>query len=139
AILWNDQRTGPQCEAIERAAGGRRALVELVGNAALPGFTLPKLLWIREHEPEVFARAQTLLLPKDYIRFRLTGDLATDVGDAAGTLLLDVDERRWSERMVGLMDLDAGLLPRIVESAEVAALLSGWAADQLGLAAGIPV
>src|SRR5690606_37583579 len=110
-----------------------------VGNAALPGFTLPKLLWLREHEPEVFARARMLLLPKDYIRFRLTGDLATDVGDAAGTLLLDVDARRWSERVLGLVDLDAALLPRIVESAEVAAPLSAWAAEQLGLGAGIPV
>src|SRR5690606_19597634 len=139
AILWNDQRTAAQCEAIERAAGGRRALVELVGNAALPGFTLPKLLWLREHEPEVFARARMLLLPKDYIRFRLTGDLATDVGDAAGTLLLDVDGRRWSERMLGLVDLDPALLPRIAESAQVVAPLSAWAAGELGLPEGVPV
>jgi xylulokinase len=139
AILWNDQRTAAQCEAIERAAGGRRALVQFVGNAALPGFTLPKLLWIREHEPDVFARARSLLLPKDYIRFRLTGELATDVGDAAGTLLLDVDRRRWSERMLGLVDLGAALLPRIVESAEVVAPLSAWAAAELGLTPGIPV
>src|SRR5690606_32326781 len=124
AILWNDQRTGAQCEAIEQAAGGRRALVELAGHAALPGLTLPKRLWIREREPDLFARAAALLLPKDYIRFRLTGELATDVGDAAGTLLLDVDHRRWSERMLELVDLDPALLPRIVESAEVVAPLS---------------
>ncbi len=139
AILWNDQRTASQCEAIERAAGGRRALVELVGNAALPGFTLPKLVWIRENEPEVWRQTTAVLLPKDYIRFRLTGDLATDAGDASGLLLLDVDRRRYSDRALALFDIDAGLLPRVVESAAVTGHLSEWAASQTGLREGRPV
>ncbi len=139
AILWNDQRTASQCEAIERAAGGRRALVELVGNAALPGFTLPKLLWIRENEPEVWRQTAAVLLPKDYIRFRLTGDLATDAGDASGLLLLDVDRRRYSDRALALFGIDAALLPRVVESAAVTGHLSEWAASQTGLREGRPV
>ncbi len=139
AILWNDQRTGAECDAIERATGGRRALVEMVGNAALPGFTLPKLLWVRQHEPEVWRKTAAVLLPKDYIRFRLTGERATDVGDASGLLLLDVDGRRYSERALTLFQIDPALLPRLVESGAVAGRVSEWAAGQTGLRAGTPV
>lgn len=139
AILWNDQRTGEQCEEIERLVGGRRRLVERVGNAALTGFTLPKLLWVRHHEPDVFARVAVLMLPKDYVRFRLTGEAATDVGDAAGTLLLDVDERRWSDEVAQATGIDPSILPRILESGQIAGRVSAWAAKQTGLDEGTPI
>ncbi len=139
AILWNDQRTTAQCESIERAAGSRRRLVELVGNAALPGFTLPKLLWVREHEPEVWRRTAMVMLPKDYVRFRLTGRAATDVGDGAGTLLLGVDRRSWSDEAMRLFDIDPATLPPALESAATAGEVTAWAASQTGLPAGIPV
>ncbi|MFM9996236.1 MAG: xylulokinase [Phycisphaerales bacterium] len=139
AILWNDQRTGAECARIEASAGGRRALVEMVGNAALPGFTLPKLLWVREHEPGLFRRVAAILLPKDYLRLRLTGELATDVGDASGLLLLDVDRRCYSDRALSLFGIDPSLLPRVVESGEVTGRVTPWAASQTGLAPGTPV
>lgn len=139
AILWNDQRTGAECEEIEAAAGGRSALVDVVGNAALTGFTLPKILWIRRHEPAVFERVAKIVLPKDYIRLRLTGRVVTDVGDAGGTLLLDIDRRCWSEPMLRRFGLARELLPDLVESAQPAGGLSGWAAGELGLRAGTPV
>jgi len=136
ALLWNDQRTGDQCREIERAAGGRRALVRRVGNAALTGFTLPKLLWVREHESEVMSRTGTVLMPKDFVRFRLTGELATDVGDASGTLLFDVAERRWSPEMFASVGLAEGLVPPALESAAAAGRVTPWAAQETGLAAG---
>ncbi|MBX3402071.1 MAG: xylulokinase [Phycisphaeraceae bacterium] len=140
AILWNDQRTARQCEQIEHAVGGRSVLVELVGNAAMTGFTLPKVLWLREQEPDRFARARHLLLPKDFVRFRLTGELATDVSDAAGTLALDVDSRtHWSNRVLGALSIDAALFPTVLESCAVAGLLTEWAAAQTGLEVGTPV
>ena len=115
AILWNDQRTGEQCAEIE-ARVGRERLVALTGNRALPGFTAPKLLWLREHEPETYARIAHVLLPKDYVRLRLTGERATDVADASGTLLLDVAGRRWSSEMLDALELDPAWLPRLLES-----------------------
>ena len=139
AILWNDQRTAAQCAAIESALGGRSAMVEAVANAALPGFTLPKLLWVREHEPDVWNRTRTVLLPKDFIGFRLTGVLATDVGDASGTLLFDVDRREWSPPMLDRFGIDADLLPPVFESARRIGTVSPWAAEQTGLRAAIPV
>jgi len=139
AILWNDQRTSAECEAIERAVGGRRRLVEITGNAALPGFTLPKLLWVRGHEPDVFARARRVLLPKDFVRLCLTGREATDVGDGAGTLAMDVDARTWSDDVSGAVGLERSLLPDLVESGEIAGEVTGWAAGETGLAAGTPV
>src|ERR1700722_14618756 len=95
AILWNDQRTEAQCAEIEARVGLER-LIALTGNRALPGFTAPQLLWLREHEPEIYARIRHVLLPKDYVRLRLTGETATDVADASGTLLFDVSNRRWA-------------------------------------------
>jgi hypothetical protein len=96
AILWNDQRTHPQCRAIIEQCGGLDALLQLTNNGMLAGYTAPKLLWLREHEPEAFARIEHVLLPKDYNRFKFTGELATDVSDASGTGVFDVARRRWS-------------------------------------------
>ena len=98
ALLWNDQRTAAECAEIEEKAGGREALIRMVANPALTGFTAPKLLWVRKHEPRAWERVRQVLLPKDYIRYRLTGTYATEVSDASGTLLLDVANRRWSTR-----------------------------------------
>ena len=139
AILWNDQRTAEQCRWIEDRAGGRAALVQLVGNAALPGFTLPKWLWVREREPELWARVAVAMMPKDYVRFRMTGQAATDVGDGAGTLLLDVDQRAWSQRAVDLFGIDPAILPAVLESGQVAGHLTGPGAAAMGLREGTPV
>src|SRR5271169_2565044 len=103
ALLWNDQRTAEQCAEIESKAGGRAALIELVANPALTGFTAPKILWVRQHEPRVYEKTRHILLPKDYIRYRLTGEYATEVSDASGTLLLDVVHRTWSAKLLELL------------------------------------
>ncbi|MGD0767917.1 MAG: xylulokinase [Tepidisphaeraceae bacterium] len=139
ALLWNDQRTAEQCAQIESRAGGRAALIELVANPALTGFTAPKILWLRQHEPKVYDKTKHILLPKDYIRYRLTGDYATEVSDASGTLLLDVVNRRWSDRLLELLEIDKSLLPRMHESPEVTGTLTPGAAEELGLSAGTPV
>jgi xylulokinase len=139
AILWNDQRTADQCAEIEARAGGREALIKLVANPALTGFTAPKILWVRKHEPGIYARTRHILLPKDYIRFLMTGEYATEVSDASGTLLLDVVNRKWSDELLGLLEIDKALLPRLHESFEVTGTLSAAAAASLGLAAGTPV
>jgi xylulokinase len=131
AILWNDQRTGAECAEIETRVGLER-LIELTGNRALTGFTAPKLLWLRTHEPEAFGRIRSVLLPKDYVRLRLTGERAIDVADASGTLLLDVAARRWSETVLDALELDPAWLPRLLESPEV----SGETTDGLPVAAG---
>lgn len=139
ALLWNDQRTQKQCETIEAAAGGRAALIQMVSNPAFTGFTAPKILWLRDHEPQHFSKLKHVLLPKDYLRLRLTGELASEVSDASGTLLLNVVERRWHTGLMSKLGLDAGLMPRCVESHEVTGTLSASAATELGLPAGIPV
>ncbi|NNJ27801.1 xylulokinase [Alienimonas chondri] len=139
ALLWNDQRTAAQCEAITEAAGGREELIRMVANPALTGFTAPKILWLRDEEPDRFAQLKTVLLPKDYVRWTLTGVLETEVSDASGTLLLDVRNRRWSDELIGKLDLDGGLLPPVHESAEATAELTPKAAEAMGLPAGIPV
>ncbi len=131
AILWNDQRTADQCQEIE-AALPRRELVELTGNRALTGFTAPKLLWVRDREPEIYAQIARIMLPKDYVRLRLCGEYTTDVADASGTLLLDVARRRWSDRVLEALDIDPGLLPPLLESPE----LSGMTGDGVPVAAG---
>ncbi|MFS8640673.1 MAG: xylulokinase [Symbiobacteriaceae bacterium] len=138
ALLWNDQRTVAQCDAIEARVGSER-LYALAGNPALTGFTAPKLLWVREHEPDAYARLAHLLLPKDYVRFRLTGAIATDVTDASGTLLLDVAGRRWSQEILAALDIDERILPALYESADVTGAVSEEAARATGLAAGTPV
>jgi xylulokinase len=138
AIIWCDVRTDPQCRALTGQVGAKR-LIELVLNPALAGFTLPKLLWVRETEPEVWARVRTVLLPKDYVRLRLTGERATDVADASGTLLLDVRHRRWSREMLDHAGIEESLLPRVYESQEVTGRVSSAGAAETGLREGTPI
>ena len=133
AILWNDQRTSDECAEIERIVGLER-LVELTGNRALTGFTAPKLLWLRRHEPEVFDRIAHVLLPKDYVRFRLSGERAIDAADASGTLLFDVAGRRWSEEMLEALELPREWLPEAHEATAI-----GGAGDQAAAALGVGV
>ena len=102
ALLWNDQRTAAECEEIERLAGGRKKLIKMVANPALTGFTAPKILWLRNHEPKNFDKLRKVLLPKDDVRRRLTGEIATEVSDASGMLLLDVAKRNWSKPRQGI-------------------------------------
>ena len=139
ALLWNDQRTAAQCGAITDAAGGRGELIRMVANPALTGFTAPKILWLRDEEPDNYSKLKTVLLPKDYVRYRLTGEFATEVSDASGTLLLDVANRRWSEELLNKLNLDPGLLPPVHESPEVTGQLSAEAASATGLKPGVPV
>jgi xylulokinase len=131
AILWNDQRTGAECEAIEERIG-LSALIAATGNRALTGFTAPKLLWLREHEPDVYGRIAHILLPKDYVRLRLCGERAIDVADASGTLLFDVAHRRWSDEVCTALEIDMDWLPPALESPEV----SGHTSDGVPVAAG---
>jgi xylulokinase len=131
AILWNDQRTGEQCDEIEERIG-LPALIAATGNRALTGFTAPKLLWLREHEPDVYGRIAHILLPKDYVRLRLCGEQAIDVADASGTLLFDVAHRLWSEEVCSALEIDMDWLPRALESPEV----SGETSDGIPVAAG---
>ncbi len=138
-ILWNDQRSAPQCDEITRRVGGRARLLELVANPALAGFTAPKLLWVRENEPDVWDRVAKVLLPKDYLVYRLTGKLGTEVSDAAGTLLLDVRRRAWSADMLRLLDLPDTLVPVCRESSDIVGGVTPEAAEACGLAAGTAV
>jgi xylulokinase len=138
ALLWNDQRTAEACDEIRRRVG-RERLIELTGNDALTGFTAPKLLWVRAHEPEVYARIRHVLLPKDYVRYRLTGEHATDKAGAAGTLLLDLRQRDWSVEVLDALDLQADWLPKTHEGPTVTGTLSEEAAEATGLAVGTPV
>ena len=133
AILWNDQRTEAECAEIEARVGLER-LIELTGNRALTGFTAPKLLWLRRHEPETYARIRHVLLPKDYVRLRLTGEHAIDVADASGTLLFDVAGRRWSEEVCAALDVPLEWLPPVHESTEIAG-----AGDQAAAALGVGI
>lgn len=139
ALLWNDQRTARECQEIEERAGGRAALIDMVANPALTGFTAPKILWLRNHEPQNYERVHQILLPKDYVRFRLTGEFASEVSDASGTLLLDVNARKWSSELLTKLDIDSALLPKVYESEEVTGTLTSAAAEKLGLPAGVPV
>ena len=134
AILWNDQRTGAECAEIEERIGLER-LIALTGNRALTGFTAPKLLWLRRHEPDAYARIARIMLPKDYVRLRLTGEWATDVADASGTLLLDVARRTWSHEVLDALELPAAWLPPVLESPETSGLT--LACDEVSQ--GIPV
>jgi xylulokinase len=133
AILWNDQRTAAECAEIEERVGLAR-LIELTGNRALTGFTAPKLLWLRKHEPEIYGRIAHIVLPKDYVRLRLEGELAIDAADASGTLLFDVANRRWSDEMLTSLDIPREWLPPSYESTEVAG-----AGDQAAGALGVGI
>ena len=133
AILWNDQRTAAECEEIESRVGGRKKLIKLVANPALTGFTAPKILWLRNHEPKNFDKLKKVLLPKDEIRRRLTGEFATEVSDASGMLLLDVAKRRWSKPLLDQLQLDESLLATCHESEDVTGTLTRETAELLGL------
>jgi xylulokinase len=133
ALLWNDQRTAAECEEIEKRAGGRKALIGMVANPALTGFTAPKILWLRNHEPKNFAKVAKVLLPKDDVRRRLTGEFATEVSDASGMLLLDVVKRQWSKPLLSKLELDPGLLATCYESEQVTGKLTPEVAKLLGL------
>ncbi|HEV2127324.1 MAG TPA: xylulokinase [Thermomicrobiales bacterium] len=138
AMLWNDGRTDAQCDEIERRVGLER-LLAITGNPALEGFQAPKILWVREHEPEAYVRVRRVLLPKDYIRLLLTGDAATDASDASGTLLLDLAAREWSDKLLSALDIPRAWLPTVHESPELTGKLREQVAAELGLPAGLPV
>jgi xylulokinase len=138
ALIWCDQRTQPQCDWLTHTIGAAR-LIELVANPALPNFTLTKLLWVREHQPEIFARIAHVLCPKDYVRYRLTGTLAMDMQEASGTLLLDVVHRRWSTEVAEATGIPMAWLPPLFEGPEICARISAAGAASTGLSQGIPV
>jgi xylulokinase len=132
ALLWNDQRTAAETEEIEQRLGGIAGLVQLTGNRSLTGFTAPKLLWMARHEPNLYSRVRSVMLPKDYVRLRLCGERATDVTDASGTLWFDVAERTWSQQVLDALEVDASWLPRAEESPVV----TGATPDGVPVAAG---
>ena len=138
AILWNDQRTGRQCDEI-RAKLGRENLIHITGNDALTGFTAPKILWVQEHEPEIWKRVRHILLPKDYVRYKLTGEFACDRADGAGMILFDLAKRDWSPEVLRALDIPIGYLPRTCEGTDGTGRLSAEVAAALGLPAGVPV
>lgn len=138
ALLWNDQRTAAECAEITQRVGAER-LIAIAGNPALTGFQAPKILWLRNHEPERYAQVAQVLLPKDYIRRKLTGVSATDAADAAGTLLLDLRRRNWSDEILAALDIPRAWLPRVFEGPEVTGELLPEVAADLGMPAGLPV
>lgn len=139
AILWNDQRTSQECEDIYARVGGPERLLSYTNNAMLPGYTGGKILWVKNNEPDLFEKAAHVLLPKDYVRFRLTGHYATDVSDASGTGLFDVENRIWASGLLEKIGIPQGWLPRAYESGEIAGELQAAAAEKLGLPAHLPV
>lgn len=138
SLIWCDTRSAPQCDWLH-ATLGREHVIDLTCNPALPNFTLTKILWVREHEPQVFARIAHILCPKDYVRFRLSGAFAMDVQEASGTLLLDVANRRWSQEMAHATGIRMEWLPQLFESSEICAAVSDSAAEATGLLAGTPI
>jgi xylulokinase len=138
ALIWCDQRTQPECDWLEQKIG-RERLIELTCNPALPNFTLTKLLWVRTHQPEIFGRIAHVLCPKDYVRFRLTGEYAIDMQEASGTLLLDVAHRRWSREVADAAEIPMSWLPSLFEGPEICARIHAAGAGATGLAAGTPV
>jgi len=138
ALIWCDQRTQPQCDWLTEKIGYDR-LIELTCNPALPNFTLTKLLWVREHQPEIFAQIAHIMCPKDYVRYRLTGEFAIDVQEASGTLLLDVTHRRWSAEVAEAAGIPLSWLPKVFEGPEICARISADGAAATGLTAGTPV
>jgi len=138
AILWNDQRTAAECREMTDAVGPDR-LMATVRNPALTGFTAPKILWVRKNEPENYENCRKILLPKDYVRFRMSGTFATEVSDASGMLLLDIEKRTWSQEVLEKLDVDRELLADCFESPEVSAVVSAEAGEELGVSAGTPI
>jgi xylulokinase len=138
ALLWNDQRTGAECDEI-RARLGKERLIQITGNDALTGFTAPKILWVKNNEPEIYAKIKQILLPKDYVRFKLTGVYAADKAGGAGTLLFDVKARDWSPEVVTALGIDPAWLPKTYEGTAITGSVSAEAAAATGLMAGTPV
>ena len=138
SILWNDQRTQQQCDEMTERIGFER-LIQLTGNRALTGFTAPKILWVRENEPDVYAKAAHMLLPKDYIRFKLTGEYAMDMSEASGTSLLDVANRRWSSEVIQALGIPEAWMPTLCEGPDITGTVSAKVAELTGLAEGTPV
>lgn len=138
ALIWCDVRTEKQCQELNERIGSAR-LIQLTCNPALTNFTLTKLLWVRENEPENWRRVRSVMLPKDYVRFRMTGERATDMADASGTLMLDVTHRRWSSGVLQAVEIDSSMLPTLHESPDVCGKISAIGAAATGLAAGTPV
>lgn len=138
SIIWCDQRTAAECEEITNKVGASR-LIELTANPALTGFTASKILWVRNHEPEVYEKCAHILLPKDYVRYMLTGEFATEVSDASGMQLLDVPNRCWSDEVLSKLGIDKSLLAKVYESPEVTGKVSAQAAELCGVPAGTPV
>lgn len=138
AILWNDQRTQAQCDEIHQRIG-RERFIQITGNVALTGFTAPKILWVREKEPEVYARAAHVLLPKDFIRYRLTGELAMDKADASGTVLMDLKQRNWSDEVLDGLEIPRSWMPQLYEGPEITGRITPEAAQATGLKPGTPV
>lgn len=138
AILWNDQRTGAECDEI-RAKLGKERLIQITGNDALTGFTAPKILWVKNNEPELYAKVSQILLPKDYLRFKLTGEYASDRAGGAGTILFDLEKRDWSPEVLAALDIDPDWLPPTYEGTEVTGTVSSEAAMVTGLQPGTPV
>ena len=138
ALLWNDQRTQAQCDGITRAVGEER-LISIAGNPALTGFQAPKIVWLRDEEPDNFRRVSRVLLPKDYVRLRLTGEYATDASDAAGTLLLDIQARDWSGEILDALEIPQEWMPNVYEGPESTGALREEVAEDLGVPAGIPI
>jgi xylulokinase len=138
ALLWNDQRTAAECRTITEKVGAQR-LVEVTGNPAITGFQAPKILWLREHEPANYGRIHHVLLPKDYVRLRLTGELATDASDASGTLLLDLARRTWSHEILNTLEIPRQWLPDVHEGPDATGVVTATASEATGLRAGLPV
>ncbi|HLA07499.1 MAG TPA: xylulokinase [Anaerolineales bacterium] len=138
AILWNDQRTQSQCDEIHQRIG-REKFIQITGNLALPGFTAPKILWVKENEPDVYAKARHVLLPKDYIRYRLTGEYALDKADGAGTVLFDLGSRNWSSEVLEVLGIDPAWMPRTFEGPEFTGHVTAEAASGTGLKVRTPV
>ena len=138
ALLWNDQRTGSQCDSIRNRVG-KEKLIAITGNDALTGFTAPKIVWVQQEEPDIYARARHIVLPKDYVRLKLTGELASDKAGAAGTLLFDIAKRDWSQEVLQALDINPSLMPQTFEGTEITGHLTQEASRATGLPAGIPV
>jgi xylulokinase len=138
AILWNDQRSGPQCTAITEKIGAKR-LYQLIGSILQAGFTAPKLLWVHDNEPEIYNQVAHILLPKDYIRYKLSGAFVTDVADGSGMSLIDIGRRAWSDEMLAALDMPRAWLPELCESQDICAAVSEEAAQITGLKAGTPI
>jgi xylulokinase len=136
AILWNDGRCQAECDLLHKKVNG---LIKETGNRALVGFTAPKLLWVQRHEPKVWAKVRTVLLPKDYIRFLMTGEKVAELSDGAGMLLVDVAKRRWSKTMLAACGIDESYLGRLIEGTETSGTVTAAAAAELGIPAGVPV